>query len=78
MVQAQWLQQKMKFLLGFNLKIVIQWAWWTFGWGILLGEILASAGGGIPSILQAEKTLSSGFILKTILHRVVGFNCIAW
>ena len=40
------------------------------------GGDLASAGrrGGLPSILKVEKTLSIGFILKIILHRVVGFN----
>ena len=29
MVQDQWLQQKMKFLIGYYLKIVIQWGQWT-------------------------------------------------
>ena len=37
MVQDQWLQQKMKFLLGYNLKIVIQWVRWTVGGVSLLG-----------------------------------------
>ena len=69
---------KNEILVGFNLKAVIQWGWWTFGWGSLLGEILASARRGLPSILQVGKTLSSGFILKTILHRVVGFKWLAW
>ena len=33
MVQDQWLQQKKKFLLGYYLKIVIQWGQRTFGGG---------------------------------------------
>ena len=44
MVQDQWLQQEMKFLLGYYLKIVIQWGQWTFGGRNLLGGILASEG----------------------------------
>ena len=27
MVQVQWLQLKMKFLLGYNIKFVIYWGW---------------------------------------------------
>ena len=45
MVQEQWLQLKMKFLLDFNMKIIIEWGGWggggggsTFGRGSLLGE----------------------------------------
>ena len=68
----------MKFLLGYNLKVVIQWWQWTFGGGSLLGEILASGGRGLPSITQVGKTLSRRFIVKTIFPRVVGFKCIAW
>ena len=53
-VQDQWLQQKMKFLIGFYLKIVIQWVQWTFVGGVcvgdgLLGGILASEGDFAPS-----------------------------
>ena len=53
-VQDQWLQQKMKFLIGFYLKIVIQWVQWTFVGGVcvgddLLGGILASEGNFPPS-----------------------------
>ena len=44
MVQDQWLQQKVKLLLGYYIKIVIQWGQWTFGGGSLLGQILASEG----------------------------------
>ena len=38
MVQDQWLQQKMKLLLGYNLKIVIQWGQWTFGGRLYWGK----------------------------------------
>ena len=44
MVQDQWLQQKMKLLLDYNLKIVIQLGKWTFSGESLLGKILASEG----------------------------------
>ena len=44
MVQDQWLQQKVEFLLGYYLKIVIQWGQWTIGRGSLLEQILASEG----------------------------------
>ena len=33
----QWLQQKVKFFLGFYLKLVIQWGKWTFGGGESIG-----------------------------------------
>ena len=39
MVQDQWLQQKMKFLIGYYLKIVIQWGQWTFGGGCVCGLV---------------------------------------
>ena len=39
---------KVKFLLGYYLKTVIQWGQWTFG-GSLLGQILASEGDFPPS-----------------------------
>ena len=60
MVQDQWLQQKIKFLIGYYLKIVIQWGKYGGGgsgvcvcvcvWGggrgggSLLGGILANEG----------------------------------
>ena len=47
MAQDQSLLQKVKFLLGFYLKIVIQWGQWTFGAGSLLGQILASEGASL-------------------------------
>ena len=31
MVQEQWLQLKLKFLLGYNMKIVTQQGVWAFG-----------------------------------------------
>ena len=31
MVQEQWLQLKMKFLLVYNMKFVIKWGEWTLG-----------------------------------------------
>ena len=34
MVQEQWLQLKMKFLLGYNMKIVIKWKDKPLVWGI--------------------------------------------
>ena len=54
MVQDQWLQQRMKFLIGYYLKIVIQWGQWTFGGAVcvgggLLGGIFASEGDFLPS-----------------------------
>ena len=55
MVQDQWLQQKMKFLLGYNLKIVIQWVRWTFG-GVSLrgGGIWLVQGGGEDFLLSSK------------------------
>ena len=44
MEQEQWLQLKMLFLLGYNLKIVI---WCKLGWG--WGSNFLTAGGGTPS-----------------------------
>ena len=37
MVQEQRLQLKMKFLLGYNMKIVVLWGVQKFGEGIFLG-----------------------------------------
>ena len=37
---------KMKFLLGYNLKIVIQWGQWTSGGGSLQGGFWLVWGGG--------------------------------
>ena len=59
---------KMKFLLGYNLKIVIPCGQWTFAGESVPGVFWL---GGLPSILEVGKTLSSGFTLKIILHRVV-------
>ena len=36
MVQEQWLQLKMKFLLDFNMKIIIEWGGWGGGGAQLL------------------------------------------
>ena len=49
MVQDQWVQQKMKLLLSFNLKIFVQLGQWTFGGESLLGKFLASEGDFPPS-----------------------------
>ena len=68
MVQDQWPQQKkMKLLLSDNLETVIQRKQWTFGVESLMRKNR-----------EVGKTLSSRFILKIILPRVVGFKCIAW
>ena len=41
MVQEQWLQLKMKFLLDFNMKIIIEWGGWRGGGGaqLLVGGV---------------------------------------
>ena len=59
--------KKMKLLLSYNLETVIQWRQWTLGVESL-----------IRKNREVGRTLSSGFILKIILSRVVGFKCIAW
>ena len=57
-VQEQWLQLKMKFLLGYNMKIVIYWGrinlWWEdfSRWG---NEQIFGRGGGTPPIPQWGK-----------------------
>ena len=43
----------MKFLLGYNLKIVIQWGHRNFGGGSLLGRI--SANGGRASLRHRSR-----------------------
>ena len=56
MVQDRWLQQKMKLLLGYNLKIVIQWVRWTFG-GVSLrggGGVWLVQGGGEDFLLSSK------------------------
>ena len=57
MVQDQWPQQKVKFLLGYYLKIIIQWGQWTFGGGSLLSQILASEEDFPPSFKQGKPCL---------------------
>ena len=72
-VPEQWLQLKMKFLLGYNMKIVTWWEGTNFWCGgkNLMGEVywgtFPSGGmskflaceGGIPSIPPVQKTLLS-------------------
>ena len=58
MVQEQWLQLKMKFLLGFNMEIIALWGKYNFGGGC------KSTGGSI------EKTLGYGLLDKIVAHAV--------
>ena len=52
MGQEQWLKLKMLFLLGYNLKIVIQWGRIDFWWeGSLLGGGVLGGGEGISKFL---------------------------
>ena len=72
MVQEQWLQLKMKFLLGYNMKIV-SWEEWTSGggswlWGTFLGGRGMSkflfSGRGTPATPPVEKTLVDKGVIK--------------
>ena len=61
----------------YSLGAINHWWWWCMCGGWFTGRNFGYWG-GLPSITQVGKTLSSGFILKIILPRVVGFKCIAW
>ena len=68
MVQDQWLQQKVKFLLGYYLKTVISGGNEPLVGGVYWDKFWLVR--GTSPITQVGKTLSSGFILKIILPRV--------
>ena len=68
MAQDQWLQQKVKFLLGYYLKTVISGGNEPLVGGVYWGKFWLVR--GTSPITQVGKTLSSGFILKIILPRV--------
>ena len=53
MVQEQWLQLKMKFLLVYNMKFVIKWGEWTLG-GVGGGS---SRGGGMSKCSASREGL---------------------
>ena len=63
-VQEQWLHLKMKFLLGYNMKIIIWWGYFSRWREQAISQLV---GGGIPLITpyrppppQVEKTLHKG------------------
>ena len=59
MEQEQWLQLKILFLLGYNLKTVVWWGdWYLVRWRSLLGEIFL--GGEGANFQMVEKNLCMG------------------
>ena len=65
MVQEQWLQLKMKFLLVYNMKFVIKWGEWTLGGvgggGFLVGGMSKGSASreGLPQTPNKENPVSS-------------------
>ena len=66
MVQEQWLQLKMKFLLVYNMKFVIKWGEWTLGGvggggGFLVGGMskCSASREGLPQTPNKENPVSS-------------------
>ena len=49
MVQEQWQQLKMKFLLGYNIKTVTLWGKLTFAGRVYWGEFFQVVGGECPN-----------------------------
>ena len=63
MVQEQWLQLKMKFLLVYNMKFVIKWGEWTLG-GVGGGEV--SWWGGWANVQLVGRVSPKPPIKKTL------------
>ena len=77
MVQEQWQQLKMKFLLGYNIKTVTLWGKLTFAGGVYWGEFFQVVGGECPNFWLVGEGLPPPYPpvqgkLCVWLHKTVG------
>ena len=64
MVQEQWQQLKMKFLLGYNIKTVTLWGKLTFAGRVYWGEFFQVVGGECPNFWLVGEGLPPPPILQ--------------